>query len=131
MVNSRTLLTEYSTEGLTEYSTECRVGYSIIASRLVAMGGFQCNTIEARVVDDHFLLIRANTVKNFDYEPFGIVDLKHPQVALNRIYDEAKRLAKERAKRDGNKVLDLTSRGNRVKGEDKYYVPDEYLHRCV
>lgn len=127
--DSRTLLTEHinnrkriPVEGTT---------YHITASRLVVMGGFECNRVEAKLLDNYFLLMRVNTVNGFYYEPFSVVDIAQPQMALDRMYNEAKSLAKDRARRDENKVIDLTSRAEKVRGNDKYYVPDDYLQRCA
>jgi len=127
--NARTLLTEYASKGKRTPLEER--SYHVIANRLVAMGGFECNRVKAIKVDNHYLLMRTSTVDGFYWEPFGIFDLNKPSVALNRMYNEAKRIAKERAKRDGNKIIDLTSRAEKVQGNDKFYVPNEHLERLL
>ena len=124
---TRTLITEYVSEGAKNPLE--RGCYSIIACRLVSIGGFECDRIEATKLDDHYLLTRTN-ISNNDWEALGVVDSNKPEIALDRMYDAAKRIAEERAKSDGNKVIDLTSRGKKVVGDEKYSVPDKYLSRC-
>jgi hypothetical protein len=126
MVNSRTLLEEYVPEDRDLDKTS----YSVVASRLVSHGGFECNRVEARLIDNHYLLMGVRTDRGFEYEPFGIVDKNKRKIALDRMYNETMRLAKERARKEGNKVIDLTSRANKVKGDDRYYVPNEGLDMC-
>lgn len=128
-VNVRTLLTEHASEGI--HTPLERVSYSVIANRFTGFGGYGCNAVEARRLDNHYLLMSTRTVGDIRWEPFGIVDLDKPITALDRMYDEAKRIAEERAKEDGNSVLDLTSRGEKVRGDDKFFVPDEYFGRCA
>lgn len=123
---SRTLLTEHVDK---EPVSPDKQSYSIIACRLAGMGGFECYQVKAENIDGHYVLMKSNTVNGFNWEIFGVVDVNHPAVALERMYAEAKRLAEERALRDKNNVLDLTSRVNKIIGDDKYFVPDRFMHR--
>jgi len=108
--------------------------YSVIAGRGVGYGGFESQRIHAEKMDNHYLIMVTDTwggPKAWFHQPVAIVDLDKPKEAEERLYQEAKRVASERAKKDENKVLDLTYRAERIKGKDKYYVPDEYLERIA
>ncbi len=120
MEQSRTLLTEYAPQK--EKTPLEERSFSVIANRLVAMGGFRCNKVEVRRIDDHYILMSANGVNELNWEPFGRVDLNKPNIALNRMYEEAKRLAKKRAKFDSNRILDLTSKGKKISERDRCYI---------
>ncbi|GBE19927.1 MAG TPA: hypothetical protein ENG87_00535 [Candidatus Pacearchaeota archaeon] len=128
--DSRTLLKEYNLNGK-KVSLENK-SYSVIACRLVAMGGFESNRIEAKVMDGHYLITNTETWReNWDRHSIAIVDINKPKKAANRMYKEAKKIAKERAKQDKNKVLDLTSRGKKITGNDKYYISDKSSQKAV
>ena len=85
--------------------------FSIIAnSHTYGIGGWECNRVEARVMDDHYILMKATTVPEFRWETFGVVDITDMQKALDRMYTEAKGIAEERAIKDRNVLRDSTSR---------------------
>lgn len=125
---SRTLITE-DFKISDDLKSPMKTTYSITRNRLVSYGGVVSHAIEARVLDGHFLLTRVNVCRGFSHELFGIVSLDQPKIALERMYEEAKRLAKVIAESDRNKVLDITSRSKKVSGDEIYFVPREYLNR--
>ena len=106
--DSRTLLEECIEDGKTSPLDDgC---YSVIAARLVAYGGFECNRIEARIMDGHYLIVNLNPIRDFEMKPLAIVDMENKQEAEDRMYEAALKIATERARFDGNRLLNLTSR---------------------
>ena len=116
-MSSRTILTEYVNGSLTLGRS-----YSICGNRLPGSGGCNSATIEARVIDNHYLIMKANVSRNFVKTPLAIVDMDKPEVAQDRMYQEAMNVAVERAEFDKNKVIDITSRNTKISENDKCFV---------
>lgn len=86
------------------------VSFSVVRSRDYDFyGGFESARIEARVVDKHYALYSRDTVRQTE-ELIGIVDMANPRRVIARMYDEAKKIAKETAKADNNKFVDDTKK---------------------
>lgn len=118
MNNLRTIIEENKHEGKKDLGS-----YSVIACvHSSRYGGWEVRRIEARIMDNHYLLECANVVNNFKWESFGIVDIDKPEEVLNRMYEKAKEEAKYIAKLHENKILDLTSRVKKKPKEAKYYM---------
>lgn len=124
--SSRTLIVDYWAKQM--YSPLC-LSYSIIRCRLAGMGGFASGGVNAVELDKHFLLMSSESLTYSIAQPFGIVDLDQPDVALDKMYREAKRIAASTAEADENQVLDLTSRIKTVRRVDSFYVPDRLIHK--
>jgi hypothetical protein len=133
MPNMRTLLEVYGLDQK-KYRYLDNVTFSIIACRSANYGGFPSNQVLTKVIDNHYLLERVFTVGGFIHEPFGIESyhIDNQEKTLDRMYNEAKKLAEDRAKFDGNKVLVLTSRVKILKSElvfagREFYVPSNMI----
>ena len=121
--HSKTILRERILSGKTSV---LEGGYfSVVRMRLVAMGGWQSNSIEAKVLDNHYLIENVDVVRDFTRKPLAIVDIHKPKEAIGRMYNEARKIAEEWAKYDGNEVLDITSRvATKIPKDAHYYVDD-------
>jgi hypothetical protein len=112
----KTILKEEDGESLPE-----RIRYSVIANRSVGMGGSCTNDIYAeRFNRRDYLIINSRNIDD-DKQPLAIVNERYTDVVvLSILYEKALEVANERAKLDGNSVLDLT--GNvPIPDEAKYY----------
>ena len=107
MGDSRTILTEYIAKG--QDSPLYGGSYSVIANRLPGSGGTETDRISAKVLDDHFLIINWKTVPDLE-KILGVVNIDKLQEAEERMYQEAKKIAEERAIFNENIVIDVTSR---------------------
>jgi len=125
MEESRTLLVERINEGCKNPLEN--LSYNIISNRLVAMGGYETYQINAEIVNNHYLISSHNVVRSFEKKALAIVDIDKPEEAVNRMYQEAKRIAREEAKHSHNKLLDFTSRAKRIPSDAQYYSLDDYL----
>lgn len=120
MKDTRTKLEERLEKG-PESSPE-KISYSIIRCRQPGYGGFESDRIEARVLEEHYLIIHTDTVRGVK-TPIGIVDIARVHEAILRMYREATTVAEEVARRDENLVLDFTSkRTGELPSEAQYYV---------
>ena len=117
--DSKTLLKKSVSE--TEGTSVERTRYSVIAGRMVAMGGTCSNNIYAQKFNEKDYLIIDYTNLDDEKNPVAIVNENYTEiVVLSRMYEEAKKVAGLRAKLDDNSVLDLT--GNvEIPEEAKYY----------
>ena len=114
--DSRTVLVEHKNG-----TNPADVSYLVVANRLPNYDGFSSYYIKARLMSDHFLLTITDVARELFNEPFGIVDADQPDVALDRMYQEAKRLAEKRAAKDHNHLIDLTSRAEKLTSDDLIY----------
>jgi len=90
------------------------ISFSIIDSRLPGYGGTECHRIEARVQDGHYVLMESDTIGDFNWESFGVVEMNNPNQVIKRMYEKAKEIAKEVAKQSQNSVLDLSSLAKQI-----------------
>ncbi|MBI2004286.1 hypothetical protein HYS72_02365 [Candidatus Pacearchaeota archaeon] len=109
--DSKTILEEY----IIEDNPLRGLSYSIIRNRLVAMGGIGSNNIKSKIMDNHYLIFNEDINKNFLKTPLAIIDINK----------SSKRIAKKIAKMDKNKLLDLTSKAEKIPKEAKYYLGRE------
>ncbi|MBI2057172.1 hypothetical protein HYT91_02875 [Candidatus Pacearchaeota archaeon] len=89
------------------------------------MGGIGSNNIKSKIMDNHYLIFNEDINKNFLKTPLAIIDINKSFEAKERMYNEAKRIAKKIAKMDKNKLLDLTSKAEKIPKEAKYYLGRE------
>ncbi len=125
--DSRTLLIEHKYKGKEGEGPVEGISYSIMAHRHVGYGGYVCKRIEARTLDNHYLITVRNIIGKDWREgplPIAIVDVDKLEEAVERMYREAKRIAENKAQEDNNKMLDITSRAEKITGRDKDFVPD-------
>ena len=106
---SRTLLRENQADR----ANPLRGSYSVIANCSPGMGGFESDRIEARILDDHYLIVRTHTIGERRSEPVAICDTDKKAEAEQRMYQEALKITKETAWHYGNKFFNLTSRVKR------------------
>ena len=86
------------------------IEYSIICGSQDSGGGVQSNVVEAQVLDNHYLLLNRDTIHNHTRTPIAIIDIGCEQEGRDRMYKEALKIAKQRARNDRDSFSDLTSR---------------------
>jgi len=120
MGDSRTILSEHLAKGKeSPLEGGC---YSVISSRLPGYGGFGSHRIDARVIDDHYVIVSRMIVNDSrDEKILGIVDIDKPEEAEKKLYKEALKVAKGRARQDRDKLLDITSRVKILPREAEHY----------
>ena len=125
MTESRTILTELITSG---QDSPLRNGsYFVVACRLIAYGGFTSDEITTRVIDNHFLIVNRPVWNNRPVEEIlRIVNIDKITEAEDLLYLEAKKIAERRAKKDGNRVIDITSKNKIIPEEAQYYVESNW-----
>jgi len=122
MSDTRTILIEHVAEGQDNplYGGQ----YAVTAGRLPGGGGCRTNVISAKVLDNHFLIVDTEFASDSTLEKIlGVVDIDKPQEAEERMYQEAKKIAEERAIFDRNTVIDITSKTTSLPPGAKHYMP--------
>ena len=125
--DSRTLLKQKCHEG--KGNLVERTSYSIIANKLVGMGGACSNKIYAKKFNDGDYLIMDNQMFHNREVPLAIVNDRHSfDQVLGVLYEKALEVAIKRAEFDDNDFLDLTGHDVPIPEEAKYYIEkDEKL----
>ena len=114
----RTVLSEHLEARLEDSS------YDIEPNRMVACGGAVTDSVELERVGKQYIIIHRRPISH-EEENLAVAGTKNRDKILALMYDSAKRIAREIAKRHGYKMLDLTSRARNLSRDAYYYMSFE------